>query len=123
MPVPHHFPSLVEGNDQAVIIAGTGLSAPDAPTVSILKPNLDKVASDLGVDPNTEFFDLAEAILKKLEGNGKSDAESRLWLAEKLGMLDDRQWFGEIGLPLSGNTPRHRVLARFVVEERLRAIS
>lgn len=122
MPVPHHFPSLVEGTDQAVIIAGTGLSAPDAPTIGILKENLDGVASDLGVVPNTDFYDLAEAILKKLDGNGKTDAESRLWLAEKLGMLDDRQWFGEVGLPLSGNTPRHRVLARFAVEGCLRAI-
>ena len=122
MTIPHHFPSLVEGPVQVVIIAGTGLSAPDVPTVTLLKDKLDCVANDLGVTLNDDFYVLAEAILDKLTNNGKSDSESRLWLAEELGMLDDRRWFGEIGLPLSNNTPRHRVLARFVVEERLRAI-
>lgn len=122
IPVPHHFPSLVDGPVQVVLIAGTGLSAPDAPTVRLLKDKLDWVANDLGVAPNNDFYDLAEAILDKLTNSGKSDSESRLWLAEELGLLDDRRWFGEIGLPLSGNTPRHRALARFVVEERLRAI-
>ena len=122
MSMPHHFPSLVEGPAQAVLIAGTGLSAPNGPTVGTLKGKLDLLADDLGIDPNVNFYDLAEAILNNLTTNGKSDSESRLWLAEKLGMLDDRRWFGEIGLPLSGNTPRHRALARFVVEERIRAI-
>lgn len=122
MTMPHHFPSLVEGPAQAVLIAGTGLSAPNAPTVGTLKGKLDLVADDLGIDPNDNFYDLAEAILDKLKNDGKSDSESRLWLAESLGMLDDRIWFGEIGMPLSGNTPRHRALARFVVEERIRAI-
>lgn len=122
MTIPHHFPSLVEGPVQAVIIAGTGLSAPDAPTVTLLKDKLDCVANDLGVVLNDDFYVLAEAILDKLTDNGKSDSESRLWLSEELDMLDDRRWFGEIGLPLSGNTPRHRALARFVVEERLHGI-
>ena len=122
MPIPHHFPSLVEGPVQVVLIVGTGLSAPNAPTTGILKDKLDCVANDLGVTLNDNFFVLAEAILDKLTTSGKSDSESRLWLAEGLGMLDDRRWFGEIGLPLSGNTPRHRTLARFVVEERLGAI-
>lgn len=72
--------------------------------------------------PDEDPYALAEAILGKLTSDGKSYTESRLWLAEGLGMLDDRCWFGEIGLPLSGNTPRHRVLARFAVEKRLRAI-
>ena len=83
---------------------------------------MDKVALGLGVSPNGDFYDLAEAVLNNLVNGGKSDAESRLCLAEELGMLDDRRWFGEIGLPLSGNTPRHRAIARFSVEKRLRAI-
>ena len=122
MSMPHHFPSLVEGPAQAVLIAGTGLSAPDGQTVGTLKGKLDLLADNLGIGPNDDFYDLAEAMLNNLTTNGKSDAESRLWLAEELGMLDDRRWFGEFGLPLSGNTPRHRALARFVVEERIRAI-
>lgn len=123
MAIPHCFPSLVdEPAAQAVIISGTGLSAPNAPTVDGLKSGLDKIAQDLGVAPNEDFYVLAEAVLNCPVNAGKSDAESRLWLAEALGMLDNRRWFGEIGLPLSGNTPRHRVIARFAVEERLRAI-
>lgn len=122
MTIPHHFPSLVDGPVQAVLIAGAGFSAPNLPIVSLLQPKLESIASDLGVALNRNFYDLAESVLNNLTKNGKSDSESRLWLAEELGMLDDRCWFGEIGLPLSGNTPRHRALARFVVEDRLRAI-
>ncbi len=88
-----------------------------------MKSRLDKIAQDLGIIPNGDFYEVAEAVLNKLIlADGKPDSESRLWLAEELGMLDDRRWFGEIGLPLSGNTPRHRALARFAVEKRLRAI-
>lgn len=123
MAIPHCFPSLTdEPATQAVIISGTGLSAPNAPTVDGLKLGLDKIAKDLGVALDEDFYVLAEAVLNHFVSAGKSDAESRLYLAEALGMLDDRRWFGEIGLPLSGNTPRHRVIARFAVEERLRAI-
>ncbi len=121
-PIPHKFPSLVEGPVQLVIIAGTGLSAPNAPTVKVLKDKLDGVATKLGVDPDSDFYILADAILSHLTNSGKDESDTRLWLAEELGLLDDRRWFGEIGLPLSGNTPRHRALARFVVEERLAAI-
>lgn len=122
MTIPHHFPSLIEGPAQAVLIAGTGLSTPNAPTVKGLKGGLDKVAQDLRVSPNGNFYELAETVLNSLANGGKSDAESRLWLAGELGLLDDRRWFGETGLPLSGNTPRHRAIARFAVEKRLRAI-
>jgi len=122
MIVPHCFPSLIDGPAQVVIISGTGLSAPNVPTVEGLKIRLDKIAQDLGVTPVEDFYVLAEAVLDSYVDTGKSDAESRLCLAEALGMLDDRRWFGEIGLPLSGNTPRHRVIARFAVEERLGAI-
>ncbi len=122
MTIPHDFPSLIEGPGQAVLIAGAGLSAPNVPIVHGLKDRLDQVADDLGVPVDNDFYVLAEAILDKLASDGKTDSESRLWLAEKIGLLDDRRWFGELGLPLSGNTPRHRALARFVVEGRLHAV-
>lgn len=123
MSIPHCFPSLIdEPTTQAVIICGTGLSAPNAPTVDGLKGELAKIAQVLGVVHNEDFYVLAEAVLNSLISGGKSDSESRLWLAEELGMLDDRRWFGETGLPLSGNTPRHRAIARFAVEDRLKAI-
>lgn len=125
MTIPHSFPSLIdELTTQSVIISGTGLSAPNAPTVDALKGALGRIAQDLGVvhKVDFDFYVLAEGVLNRLVSEGRTDAESRLWLAEKLGMLDDRRWFGEIGLPLSGNTPRHRAIARFAVEKRLRAI-
>lgn len=122
MAIPHQFPSLIEGQSQTVLIAGTGLSTPIVPTLPKLKDRLDGLAQHLGVAHKEDAYELAEAILDRLIADGKSSTESRLWLAEELGMLDDRCWFGEIGLPLSGNTPRHRVLARFAVEKRLRAI-
>lgn len=124
MSVPHHFPSLIEGPTQVVIIAGAGLSCPNLPMVNGLVGKLEEIAHSLGVTAGAApaedeyFFALAEAVL-----NAQGDTnESRLHLAESLGLLDDRRWFGEIGLPLSGNTPRHRVIARFAVEKRLRAI-
>ncbi len=122
MTTPHLFPSLVDGPAQIVVIVGTGLSTPDAPTVDALKANLDQIAKSLGAPPNSDFYDLAEGVLARLATSGKSAPASRIWLAEKLGMLDDRKWFGEIGLPISGNTPRHRALARFAVERRIRAV-
>lgn len=123
MSIPHCFPSLiVEPTTQAVLIAGAGLSFGNLPTVKEFKSKLDKVAQSLGIVLKDDFYELADVVLKSLASSGKPDAESRWWLAQELGMLDDRRWFGEIGLPLSGNTPRHRAIARFAVEERLRAI-
>lgn len=123
MTMSHRFQSLVETPAlQTVLIVGTGLSTPTAPTVEGLKSKLDKVAQGLGVAPNEAFYVLAESVLDNLKATGKSDDESRLCLAEELGLLDERRWFGEVGLPVSGNTPRHRAIARFAVEKRLRSI-
>jgi len=123
MAIPHRFPSLVdEPTTQTVIIAGAGLSVGYVPIADDLKSNLDKAAQKLGIVLVDGFYELAEAVLESVVNSGKSDADSRLWLAEALGLLDDRRWFGETGLPLSGNTPRHRAIARFAVERRLRAI-
>lgn len=123
MSTPHRFPSLIdEATTQTVLIAGAGLSIGYVPIVDDLKGKLDKAAQNLGIAPVGNFYDLAEIVLENLIVGGKSEASSRLLLAEALGLLDDRRWFGETGLPLSGNTPRHRAIARFAVERRLRAI-
>lgn len=128
MTIPHQFPSLVDGPAQVVLIAGSGLSTPNVPMLSGLRDKLEEIARSLAasvsIGPSDNKYDyaLAGAVIEKLHAGGKTDSESRLWLAEELGILEDRRWFGEIGLPLSGNTPRHRVLTRFAVEKRLRAI-
>lgn len=123
MAVPHCFPSLVhEPTTQCVLIAGAGLSFGVLPIAQGLKRELDKLAQSRGVAPSGDLYELAEAVLASLVGSGKSEPEARLYIAEELGLLDDRLWFGETGLPLSGNTPRHRTLARFAVEQRLKAV-
>lgn len=128
MSIPHKFPSLVDGPKQVVLIAGAGLSTDIVPGLNELKGKLDEAAESKGVSvpiapaDDAYFYALAEALIEKLKTEGETEDESRLWLAEKLGLLSDRRWFGEAGLPLSGNTPRHRAIARFAVENRLRAI-
>ena len=123
MTLPHHFPSLIEGPAQVVLIVGAGLSAPNLETVKELTPKLNELALALGIPLKPNFYELAEDVLNKIVAGGKkTEPESRLWLAEQLGLLDDRRYFGDIGLPLSGNTPRHRVIARFAVEDRLQAV-
>lgn len=121
MTIPHGFPSLVDGTTQVVLVAGAGLSCGYLPIRNELKSNLDKAANKLGI-VGDDFYELAEVVLESLAKSGKPVADSRLWLAEELGLFNDRRWFGETGLPLSGNTPRHRAIARFAVEKRLRAI-
>lgn len=121
MSIPHQFPTLLGNESQVVLIVGTGMSIPYAPTVDSLEVQLKKIAKDLGVEQDGKFYVIADNILQKLK-QSKSEDASRLELAGRLGLFVDRKWFGETGLPLSGNTPRHRAIARFAVENRLRAI-
>jgi hypothetical protein len=124
MPDAYSFTPLIQGTSQSVVIAGTGLSTPDAPTIDKLKEKLQEIADGLALTPSVDlddpdfFYVTAELILIALIADGRTDDESRLWLAVELGMLDDSNWF----IPLKGNTRRHRALARLAVEQRLRAI-
>ena len=127
MAIPHLFPSLLGPSIQIVIIAGSGLSSPHVPLIEDLVDRLSKFADSLGVKPSVSpsdehyFYDLAEVILDRLVNDGNSNESSLVLLAGKLGMLDDARWTGKV-LPLSENTPRHRALARFAVEGRVRSI-
>ncbi|MES9901747.1 MAG: hypothetical protein ABW168_03575 [Sedimenticola sp.] len=122
MTMPHQFPSLLGTNDsEVVLIVGAGLSYPYAPSTDSLLTKLKETAEEFGLDNSGDFYQIAEKILEHLNAE-KSDEESRLELAVRLGLFDERNWFGETGLPISGNTPRHRAIARFAVEKRLRAI-
>jgi len=128
MSIPHSFPSLLENSAQVVLLAGTGLSTPHAPMVKDLMPKLKKAAHSLGIlekidcSDENDFYKIAQVISDELFKQGKTKLQRDLYLAEAFGIFSERSWFGEIGLPLSGNTPRHRVIARFVVDERFRSI-
>lgn len=127
MSLPHQFPTLINGPAQVVLIAGSGLSAPTVPMLGELRPILEKMAEKYSVstssipeDKNYEY-ELAGVILDKISLSA-SDSEARIKFADELGILDDRRWVGDIDLPISGNTPRHRAIAKFAVEKRLKAI-
>src|SRR5262249_6833845 len=115
--------SLLVGPAQIIVVAGTGLSAGIAPTIPDSKLDLDAVGMKYTPPiADSDFYVLAELIIHQLGSEGRSLDESKLFLAEALGLFRDRSWFGETGVPLRGNTPRHRAIARFAVEKRLRAI-
>ena len=117
------FTPLITDSSRSLVIIGTGLSHPDAPIVSDLEGQIETIAEQLGVAlpltrGETAFFYLAaDAVLKHLVSEGRSDNESRLWLAEQLGTLDQ-----DLFIPSKGNTRRHRALARLALEHRLRSI-
>ncbi|MBU4199239.1 MAG: hypothetical protein KKE37_09090 [Verrucomicrobia bacterium] len=81
MTIPHHFPSLIDGPCQVIIIAGTGLSFPIAPSTDNLLPTLKTTAADLGLPSNDDFYKLADTVFQNRVANGMSESESRLWLA------------------------------------------
>jgi len=116
----YSYMPLIESSSQSVVIIGAGFSIKDLPGTQNLTDTLRKIAADLGagIDPDADdFYSVADSILAKLATEGRGNNESRLWLAEKLGILD-AEWF----IPPNGNTPKHRALARLVMDQCLSAI-
>lgn len=121
---PYAFPSLLDGATQTFAVIGTGLSQPDGPTAGTLIKNgvtpaerkLDLTPSTLDRADGNFLYAWAEHALAELATRGMADDVARLELAKALGLLDAPEWFGDTGLPLRGNTPRHRALARLVLE-------
>lgn len=127
---PYAFPTLLEGAAQTFAVIGTGLSYPDCPTADELgKKRVRSATKLLGLPdpipaPEDQAFDLyvwAETALELLKSPDKDESRLRWELAKALGLLDDLQWFGNVGLPIRGNTPRHRALARLIIEGRFSA--
>ncbi len=124
---PYAFPSLLDGPSQSFVVIGTGLSLPNGPTADDLRDKwVDRATASLGLPspnpaPNDNSFDLyawADKSLTQLIISGKPEGRARFELARALGLLDAPEWFANTRLPLRGNTPRHRALARMVVEGR-----
>lgn len=122
-PAAYEFPSLVgDAASQTFAFIGTGLSNPDCPTVADLTKAIPSASRQLGL-PNgcealTNLYQWAEQALQHLYGIGDQEDVARYKVASALGLLDDQRWFGTVGLPLRGNTPRHRAIARLIAEGR-----
>jgi hypothetical protein len=131
MPIslPHNFPSLYDGQRKPVIIIGAGLSRNLTPTPKELFIKKCQSAAtelecpsifDYSNPDNKKLYIWAEEAIKCLNSNGEEVPKLRV--AEKLGLLSDMCWQGTITMRACMNNPVHRVIARFVREERWRAL-
>jgi len=75
-------------------------------------------------DEEAAFYSWAESFLEKIEASSGDFPykDSKLNLAWSLGILDEPRWLARETLPLRGNTPRHRAIARLAVEGRIHAL-
>jgi hypothetical protein len=128
--IPHTFPSLIEGENVPVLILGAGASYGLAPSPNELFPNKclqaeKKLGCCSGIDFNNlseddKLYTWAEAIIRELERGGEQTP--KLKMAEELEILSDARWQPQVSRRALQTLPRHRVIARFVREERWRAI-
>lgn len=68
-----------------------------------------------------ELYDWADEVLKELTKTLSED-EAKLRLADAMGVVSDPRFHAKVGIPLRGNTPRHRIVAHFAREKRLEVI-
>lgn len=129
MHIPHTFPSLLNPDAVApVLFIGAGMSYSLVPGPIELSKNIcnrfPEVGKILGItihQPNTasqtDLYNWADDVLNAFPKT-LSENDANLRLAEAMGILSDRRFYAKIGLPLRGNTPRHRIAARFAREGR-----
>ena len=128
MPIPHTFPSLLNPDAlKSVLLIGAGMSYGMAPPVSELTNEIrqkhNEIIQQLGIDiqppAGDQFYDWAEEAFNELKNvHHLSDREAKLRLADAMGITSDPRFQAKFGMPLRGNTPRHRVVARFAREGR-----
>lgn len=133
MHIPHTFPSLLTPGEPApVLLIGAGMSwglVPDAKKwAQEIVHRYTEVTKILGITitpPKTsvpkELYDWAAEVLKELTKTLSED-EAKLRLADAMGVISDPRFQAKVGIPLRGNTPRHRIAARFAREKRLEVI-
>jgi hypothetical protein len=122
-PAAYAFPSLIgDTASQSFAFIGTGLSTPNCPTVADLIQEIPAASNQLklpsGYELIVNLYEWAEKTLQHLQSIGDSEDHARYKMATALGLLEDQRWFGTVGLPLRGNTPRHRAIARLIAEGR-----
>lgn len=128
--LPHAFPSLLEGATTPVLIVGAGPSYDLAPSPDKLFKNKCRQAEEkLGCcsridfdkpSENDNLYLWAESIISELKQKG--EAVPKLRMAEELELLSDSRWQPQVSRRALQNLPRHRVIARFVRENRWKAI-
>ena len=136
MQPPHKFPSLTDPRSsiKPVLLIGAGMSAGIAPMphefVKELAPRQQELETQFGcstsgtnIDPDkaSTLYLWADAIINALlqqhmEKRSKEGVGECYWYHNR------SRWRGRTGIPLRGNTPRHRVVARLVREGRWHAL-
>lgn len=126
--IPHTFPTLTNPNAvKSALLIGAGMSNGMAPAVSVLTSeicaNHDNILQKLGISisppEGNSFYDWAENAFDELKNvRHLSDGDAKLFLANAMGITSDPRFQAKVGMPLRGNTPRHRVVARFAREGR-----
>lgn len=66
------------------------------------------------VEKQCRLYKWADFVLEEL--TKRNEELPKLRLAEALGLLTDSRWWGEAEVDYRGNTPRHRIIARFAKE-------
>lgn len=129
MHIPHTFPSLLNPDAVApVLFIGAGMSYGLVPSPVELSQNIcgrfSEVEKILGITIHqpatkspTDLYNWADDVLNALPKT-LSQEDANLRMAEAIGVLSDRRFYAKVGLPLRGNTPRHRIAARFAREGR-----
>jgi hypothetical protein len=115
-----------EINGSALLI-GAGMSNGIAPQVTELTEEIrhrhNTILQQLGINipapTGKDFYDWAELALNEIKTTHHlTDSEAKLRLADAMGITTDTRFHANKGMPLRGNTPRHRVIARFAREGR-----
>jgi len=124
---PGELTELRDIDNPTVLFCGAGLSIGAVPGAKDLYKNDHKaVEQHLGLNGSIDhgkftgfseearLYAWADEVLAELER--RKEPLPKLRFAEALGLLEDPRWWGRAEIEFRGNTPRHRVIARFTKE-------
>jgi len=130
MQLPNKFFSITNPNPatRPILLIGAGMSAGIVPMPPQLVQELASLQISMEIslgctpaikkiDPNkaASLYRWADEMITQLELVKKPE-EAKKALAVVLGITSDARWRGRTKIPLRGNTPRHRVIARLARE-------
>jgi hypothetical protein len=90
-----------------------------------LEARLECLPAKTNINPEAQetLYQWAGEMIEQLMQDKKlGEPEAKKRLAEVLGVTTDPRWRGRTKIPLRGNTPRHRVVARLAREKRWHAL-